>query len=254
MFKAKKRFGQNFLIDDKAIRGIIGSLDIKASDQIIEIGPGRGALTQPLTESQCHLTLIEIDRNLATELSARFPKARLINADVMAIDLDQLAKKSSVRIVGNLPYNISTPLLFKLFDSGEYIHDMHFMLQREVVDRMTAQPSTKAYGRLSVMTQINCRTEKLFEISPESFSPQPKVHSAIIRLTPNGKLRGLPRKILERILIQAFSMRRKTIRNALKPFLSPKDLAILNLDPQLRPENLTIDEYLSCAKFVENQQ
>ena len=254
MLQAKKRFGQNFLTDDRAINNIIGSMNIKAGDHIIEIGSGRGALTQPLADSRCHLTLIEIDRSLATELLARFPNAKLINKDVMAIDFNQFSKESSVRIVGNLPYNISTPLLFKLFELGENIDDMHFMLQREVVNRMIAKPSTKTYGRLSVMTQLYCTTKKLFEVPPESFSPQPKVHSAVIRLTPNDKSTDLPKKVLERILIQAFSMRRKTIRNALRPFFSQKDLLSLNLDPQLRPENLTIDEYLSCAKFVEKRQ
>jgi len=254
VLRARKRFGQNFLVDHGMIQKIIGSIDIKRDDHIVEIGPGRGALTQPLSESRCDLTLIEIDRDLAAELSARFPDAKLINQDVMKIDFNTFADNSPIRIIGNLPYNISTPLLFKLFDSGEHIQDMYFMLQREVVDRMTAAPSTKAYGRLSVMTQLHCETDKLFEVPPQAFSPRPKVQSAVIRLTPNRKATDVDRKLLEGILIQAFSMRRKTIRNALRKFLTVEELESLHLDPQLRPENLTIADYLSCTRFVGDRQ
>ena len=253
MLRARKRFGQNFLVDSGIIQKIIGSLDIKQNDHVVEIGPGRGALTQPLCESRCDLTLIEIDRDLTAELSVRFPDTRLINQDVMKIDFNAFEEKSPIRIIGNLPYNISTPLLFKLFDSGAHIHDMHFMLQREVVDRMTALPSTKAYGRLSVMAQLHCHTEKLFEVPPQAFSPRPKVQSAIIRLTPNNKATDVDKKLLESILIQAFSMRRKTIRNALRKFLTTDELESLHLNPQLRPENLTIDDYLACTRFVGNR-
>ena len=254
MLRARKRFGQNFLVDTGTIQKIIGSIDIKPGDHIVEIGPGRGALTEPLSDSRCDLTLIEIDRDLTDELSVRFPYTRLINEDVMKIDFNAFEGKSPIRIIGNLPYNISTPLLFKLFDSGAHIHDMHFMLQREVVDRMTALPSTKAYGRLSVMTQLHCHTEKLFEVPPQAFSPRPKVQSAIIRLTPNKKATDVDQKLLESILIQAFSMRRKTIRNALRKFLTADELESLHLNPQLRPENLTIDNYLSCTRFVGDRQ
>ena len=254
VMRARKRFGQNFLVDNGMIQKIAGSLHIKQGDRIVEIGPGRGALTQPLSDSGCDLTLIEIDRDLAAELSARFPDAKLINQDVMKMDFDVFSRNSPIRIIGNLPYNISTPLLFKLFDAGEKIYDMHFMLQLEVVDRMTALPSTKAYGRLSVMTQLHCHTEKLFEVPPRSFSPRPKVQSAVIRLTPNRKATGVDKKLLEDILIQAFSMRRKTIRNALRKFLTAEDLESLHLDPKLRPENLTIDDYLSCTQFVGDKQ
>ena len=250
MLRARKRFGQNFLVDKGVIQKIIGSFSINPGDYIIEIGPGRGALTQPLSDSRCDLTLIEIDRDLATDLAVRFPNAVLVNQDVMTIDFNLFAKESLIRIIGNLPYNISTPLLFKLFDSGEHIRDMHFMLQREVVDRMTAKPSTKAYGRLSVMTQLHCNTEKLFEVPPEAFSPRPKVQSAIIRLTPKKRATDVDSQLLESILVQAFSMRRKTIRNALRKFLTVDELESLHLNPQLRPENLTIEDYLSCTRFV----
>ena len=253
VLRARKRFGQNFLVDPGMIQKIIGSFNIRPGDHIVEIGPGRGALTQPLYDDRCDLTLIEIDRDLGAELSVRFPDAGLINEDVMTIDFNRFAKQSLIRIIGNLPYNISTPLLFKLFDFGEHIQDMHFMLQREVVDRMTAEPSTKAYGRLSVMTQLHCRTEKLFEVPPQAFSPRPKVQSAIIRLTPNKKATDVDKKLLESILVQAFSMRRKTIRNALRKFLTVDDLESLHLDPQLRPENLTIENYLSCTRFVADR-
>ena len=254
MLRTRKRFGQNFLVDTSIIQKIIGSFDIKPGEHIIEVGPGRGALTEALSDSRCDLTLIEIDRDLAAELSVRFPDARLINQDVMKIDFNAFEGKSPLRIIGNLPYNISTPLLFKLFDSGEHIHDMHSRLQREVVDRMTAMPATKAYGRLSVMTQLHCRTEKLFEVPPQAFSPRPKVQSAVIRLTPNKKTIDVDRELLESILVQAFSMRRKTIRNALRKFLTADELESLLLNPQLRPENLTIDNYLSCTKFVGDRQ
>ena len=250
MLRARKRFGQNFLVDKGVIQKIIGSFSINPGDYIIEIGPGRGALTQPLSDSRCDLTLIEIDRDLATDLAVRFPNAVPVNQDVMTIDFNLFAKESLIRIIGNLPYNISTPLLFKLFDSGEHIRDMHFMLQREVVDRMTAEPATKAYGRLSVMTQLHCHAEKLFEVPPEAFSPRPKVQSAIIRLTPNKRATDVDSQLLESILVQAFSMRRKTIRNALRKFLTVDELESLHLNPRLRPENLTIEDYLSCARFV----
>lgn len=247
----RKRFGQNFLTDPGIIDRIHRGMGIKAEDHVIEIGPGRGALTSGLAASDCHLTLIEVDRDLAGQLTLDYPGTELINQDVLKVEFQDLGP-GPVRVVGNLPYNISTPLLFKLLEYDGLFQDMHFMLQLEVVDRMIAVPSTKAYGRLSVMTQLYCHAEKLFEVPAEAFSPRPKVRSAIVRLTPRPGTH-LPDP-LESVLIQAFSARRKTVRNALKGLLTEADLESLDIDPTLRPENLSPEEFMSCADLLGSRQ
>lgn len=253
MIKPRKRFGQNFLVDPGLIGKIIRSFNVDAADRVVEIGPGQGALTEHLVTADCDLTLIEIDRDLSATLSERFPTARLINEDVIKADFSELIPNGPVRIIGNLPYNISTPLLFRLFQHLTLISDMHFMLQLEVVDRMTADSSSKSYGRLSVMTQLYCETEKLFEVPPEAFNPRPKVQSAIVRLAPRTHPYDADPAVVEQILIQAFSSRRKTIRNALKGLLTESEIESLGMSPTLRPENLTVEDYIACSHLVSKK-
>ena len=251
VLRARKRFGQNFLVDPGMIQKIIGSFNIRPGDHIVEIGPGRGALTQPLYDDRCDLTLIEIDRDLGAELSVRFPDAGLINEDVMMIDFNRFAKQSLIRIIGNLPYNISTPLLFKLLDYGPLIADMHFMLQLEVVERLAAEPGNKSWGRLGVMAQFQCEVEQLFEVPPEAFFPPPKVQSAIIRLTPRQTPRWaqVDREALAKVVSQAFSQRRKTLRNNFKNSLTDTQFEAAGIDPQARAETLTIDHFVALASL-----
>ncbi|MFT7221366.1 MAG: 16S rRNA (adenine1518-N6/adenine1519-N6)-dimethyltransferase [Candidatus Azotimanducaceae bacterium] len=251
MLKARKRFGQNFLIDNNIIDRIGRGIGARPDQHLVEIGPGRGALTDQLVASGCDLTLVEIDRDLSAQLAKRYPEAKLINQDVLKFDFDSLSDgQTKLRVVGNLPYNISTPLMFKLFENATLIDDMHFMLQLEVVDRITASPNTKAYGRLTIMSQIYCDVEKLFEVPPYAFSPRPKVQSAIVRLTPKRRPGELDMTLLETILIDAFNARRKTIRNGLRKHLSAEELESLDLSPTLRPENLDINDFIRCTQLV----
>lgn len=250
MIKPRKRFGQNFLVDQGLIGKIIRSFDTRPGEQVVEIGPGQGALTEHLVNTGCDLTLVEIDRDLADLLAERFPNVNLMNEDVLKADLPAVISEPPVRVIGNLPYNISTPLMFRLFKHLELFHDMHFMLQLEVVNRMTAEPSTKSYGRLSIMTQLYCQAEKLFEVPPEAFNPRPKVQSAIVRLEPRHRIAQVDTGVIEPMLIQAFSSRRKTIRNALKGLISESELESLGLSPTLRPENLSVEDYIACSNLI----
>lgn len=250
MIKPRKRFGQNFLVDQGLIGKIIRSFDTRPGEQVVEIGPGQGALTEHLVNTGCDLTLVEIDRDLADLLAERFPNVNLMNEDVLKADLPSVISEPPVRVIGNLPYNISTPLMFRLFKHLELFHDMHFMLQLEVVNRMTAEPSTKSYGRLSIMTQLYCQAEKLFEVPPEAFNPRPKVQSAIVRLEPRHRIAQVDTGVIEPMLIQAFSSRRKTIRNALKGLISESELESLGLSPTLRPENLSVEDYIACSNLI----
>ena len=250
MKSARKRFGQNFLIDAGTISEIINAINPQPDQHIVEIGPGHGAITDHLVSSGCKLTLIEIDRDLAERIGHRHPGVSLIVEDVLKIDFQQLGP-GPFRVVGNLPYNISTPLLFKLFPLHQLFIDMHFMLQREVVDRMVSPPSQKSYGRLSVMTQFYCETDKLVDVPPEAFAPPPKVNSAVIRLTPHQNLPVVNHETLQDVLRMAFSARRKTIRNGLSSLLTEQDLLSLNLNPNLRPENLSIEDFVACANRVQ---
>lgn len=249
---ARKRFGQNFLVDGQVIDRIIQSIAPTRDDRILEIGPGQGALTGPLVASGCDLTLVEIDRDLADQLASRYPETPLVRQDILKTDLGHLLSAGQYRVVGNLPYNISTPLLFRLFHQASLIRDMHFMLQLEVVDRMTAETGTKAYGRLSIMTQLFCDAEKLFEVPAEAFSPRPKVRSAIIRLSPrvDPAQQTAATEVLEQLLIQAFSARRKTVRNALRGLMNETQLMAAGIDPGVRPENLTVQQYAECARLI----
>ncbi len=254
MSRAKKRFGQNFLQDEQVISRIIQTIAPLPEDRILEIGPGRGALTDALFKTGCDLSLVEIDTSLTKLLQSRFPGVNIYNEDILKADLSALLSDEKSRIVGNLPYNISTPLLFRLFDCTAQIQDMHFMLQREVVDRLCALPSTPAYGRLTIMAQYHCRAEKIFEVPPEAFKPIPGVHGAVLRLSPRADKPPANPLILGEILKQVFSYRRKTLRNAMQAFLSATELEDCGIDPGLRPENLDLSQYVSCAIQVARKQ
>tara|TARA_R110002110_G_scaffold75741_3_gene200032 strand:- start:359 stop:1117 length:759 start_codon:yes stop_codon:yes gene_type:complete len=248
MMKARKRFGQNFLHDPQLIARIISVIEPKTTDKLIEIGPGRGAITMPLVDSGCDLTVIEIDRDLAAQLRNLYPTIKLIEADVLKYNLAELGE--GIRVVGNLPYNISTPLMFKLFEQNQNIVDMHFMLQLEVVERLAAAPNSEHYGRLSVMSQYYCEAELLFKVPPEAFTPQPKVTSAIVRLIPKkDRMLATDEKRFADLVNQAFSMRRKTLRNALKGFVSNAGFEQLDIDPVRRPETLSLDDFIRLANL-----
>ena len=233
--RARKRFGQHFLHDPRVLARLVEAINPSKTDFMVEIGPGGGALTRPLLERLSILELIEVDRDLAASLAAEFPPPRATVHCADALEYDFSRFPAGVRIVGNLPYNISTPLLFHLARFAQRVRDLHFMLQLEVVERMVAAPSTAAYGRLSVALQARFRMNKLFKVSKGAFRPPPKVESAVVRLEP------LPRilQIDEQLLRRAFSARRKTLRNALPEI----DFAALGIDSGLRPENLSAEDY-----------
>jgi 16S rRNA (adenine1518-N6/adenine1519-N6)-dimethyltransferase len=229
--RPRKRFGQHFLHDPRILEKIVDALALQSSDFVVEIGPGEGVLTRLILEKCPNLEVIEIDRDLAAELSAQKFKVHVADA----LEFDYSVFPQGMRIVGNLPYNISTPLLFHLARYADRVRDMHFMLQLEVVERMVAAHSTPAYGRLSVALQARFKMKKLFNVSKGAFKPPPKVESAIVRLEPLPQIL----KIDEDLLRKAFSARRKTLRNALPGI----DFAALGIDPGLRPENLAPEDY-----------
>jgi len=245
----RRRFGQNFLVDRAVVGRIVAAIDPSAGDTVVEIGPGQGALTGPLLDRIPHLHAVEIDRDLAQQLRARFAPERLTlhQADVLEFDFSTLG--GPLRVVGNLPYNISSPLLFRLTAFIDRIRDCHFMLQREVVERMAAPPGDKTYGRLTVMLQYWYSVERLFRVAPGSFLPAPKVESAVVRLTP---LRPLPFAARDyatfaRIVAEAFSHRRKTLRNALREVVPGHAFEAAGIDPGLRPEALTVAQFVRLA-------
>ena len=244
----RKRFGQHFLHDPGTLKRIIDAIDPLPGEAIVEIGPGEGALTAPLLQRAGRLTAIEIDRDLAKRLADRFAGDRLTLICADALDYDFSAFAPGVRLAGNLPYHISTPLLFHLARYAGRVRDMHFMLQLEVVDRMVARPSTPDYGRLSVMLQVRFRMKKLFRVAAGAFRPPPKVESAVVRLTPLAEAPEAEQKQFENLVRRAFSARRKTLRNALP--LAAADYANLGIDPQLRPENLSPADYLRIARHI----
>jgi 16S rRNA (adenine1518-N6/adenine1519-N6)-dimethyltransferase len=254
--RARKRFGQNFLHDQAVIYAILGSLQALAQEHWVEIGPGQGALTKPLLALGVKLDVVELDRDLVALLMKRFqqPNLTIHSADALNFDFSKLAKQGEkLRILGNLPYNISTPLMFHLLDNANVIADMTFMLQKEVVDRICASPGSKTYGRLSIMMQYYCYSELLFTVAPESFDPIPKVTSAIIKLiphpTPPVTVNNLAHMNL--IITQAFSQRRKTLHNALKTVIDDTRLRALGIDPVRRPETLTLLEYANISNACQ---
>ena len=250
----RKRFGQHFLHDPGILRRIVDSIAPDAGDAIVEIGPGEGALTRALLERSPRLTAIEIDRELAARLAHEFAPERLAVHCADALEFDFSALPEHARLVGNLPYNISTPLLFHLAGHAARFRDLHFMLQREVVDRMVAKHSSADYGRLSVMLQTRFRMKKLFGVAPGAFRPPPKVESAVVRMEPipENELPRVDQKIFGDLVRRAFSARRKTLRNALG--LTGEDFEILNLDSRLRPENLSPADYVRISKLLDGRR
>lgn len=252
----RKRFGQNFLRDNTVVDQIIRVIAPKKDDLIVEIGPGEGVLTKPLLQSCGRLEAIEIDRDLAGSLELKFRSNNfcLHNADALRFDFRSLYTDRPLRLVGNLPYNITTPLLFHLFEQSDLITDLHFMLQKEVVDRLIANPGTSNYGRLSIMAQYYCQAHKLFEVSPESFYPPPKVTSAVIRLIPNSKppIDANP-KHLSRVVTEAFSQRRKTLRNSIGRFFTEEELKNIDIDPKRRAETLDLEEFSRIANLFSSK-
>jgi 16S rRNA (adenine1518-N6/adenine1519-N6)-dimethyltransferase len=254
--KARKRFGQNFLTDTLVIQRIVEAIAPTPEQLLVEIGPGRAALTQPLVDTGTELHLLEIDRDLAARLEQQFrdnPRVQLHVGDALGIDFSEIAGGRPFRLVGNLPYNISTPLLFHVLQWSDLIIDMHFMLQQEVIKRMAAVPGNKAWGRLSIMCQYRCAVASLFTVEPGSFTPAPKVQSGIVRLIPH---REPPVRIdsmdsFERLVSQAFSMRRKTLRNSLRGLLNDSLIKSAGIDPGLRPENLSLGQFAELSRLME---
>lgn len=251
--RPRRRYGQHFLHDPRVIARIVAAIAPQPEDAIVEIGPGLGALTVPLLQRVARLHVVELDRDLAAGLRAAHPAERLVvhEADVLGFDFDALPER--LRVVGNLPYNISTPLLFRLARHAGRLRDLHFMLQKEVVDRMVAAPSVPAYGRLSVMLQYRFEMTKLFEVRPGAFRPPPEVDSAVVRMIPRaaGALGARDEQSLVRVVTAAFTKRRKTLRNALAGVIDEAALRALGIDPRLRPENLGVGEYVRIANATE---
>lgn len=254
----RKRFGQNFLVDHHCIDGIIAAINPQQDQHILEIGPGQGALTKSLVSSGAIIDAVEIDRDLAQYLQQKFSKNgnfTLHSADILKFSLSTLIperKPHKLRVVGNLPYNISTPLMFKLFSELSIINDMYFMLQREVALRLIAKPNTKDYGRMSVMAQYYCEMQIVLDIPPTAFSPQPKVDSCIVRFIPHVQpvVNVANHALLQEIVTNAFSHRRKTIHNSLKNYITSDELTALQIDPQLRAENLSLIDYTKIANYL----
>jgi 16S rRNA (adenine1518-N6/adenine1519-N6)-dimethyltransferase len=243
--KARKRFGQNFLVDERIIADIIRAIRPEPADNMVEIGPGLGALTRPLLHRLNRLHVVEIDRDIIARLEKDYPQEKLTIHAGDALKFDLALLPAPLRIVGNLPYNISSPLLFHFAQYAQRVADMHFMLQNEVVERMVAAPSTPAYGRLSVMLQYRFQMEKLLDVPPESFRPAPKVHSAVVRMIPlsPSEVQVHNEKLFGDIVAAAFGQRRKTLRNTLKDYLDANGFRQLDIDPQLRAENLGVAEF-----------
>jgi 16S rRNA (adenine1518-N6/adenine1519-N6)-dimethyltransferase len=258
--RARKRFGQNFLRDLGIISRIVRAVGPRSTDRLVEIGPGQGALTEPLLEAAGHLEVIELDRDLIPGLRVQFfnyPDFVIHEGDALTFDFAALKGDGpALRVVGNLPYNISTPLIVHLLAAGDAVADMHFMLQKEVVERLAAEPGGPDWGRLSVMAQYYCTVEQLFIVPPEAFVPRPKVDSAIVRLTPHEALPHTaddPALLFELVKL-AFGQRRKTLRNNFKGRVSPDTLEALGIDPIRRPQTLTVAEFVTIANRVATDE
>ncbi|MCU0764046.1 MAG: 16S rRNA (adenine(1518)-N(6)/adenine(1519)-N(6))-dimethyltransferase RsmA [Hydrogenophaga sp.] len=251
---ARKRFGQHFLTDTSIIDAIVAVIQPQPGDAMVEIGPGLAALTQPLVERLGHLAVIELDRDLAARLR-QHPQLEVIESDVLKVDFGALARRSDgsggtrLRVVGNLPYNISTPILFHLLDQVDAVHDQHFMLQKEVIDRMVAAPATSDYGRLSVMLQWRYAMENVLFVPPESFDPPPRVDSAIVRMVPLARPPAIDFRVFSELVQTAFSQRRKILRNTLGKWLEARDFAG-DFDLQRRAEEVPVTEYVALAQAV----
>lgn len=249
---ARKRFGQNFLVDPGIIAAIVSAVDPKRNETVVEIGPGLGAITEPLMTRVDHLHVVEIDRDLIARLKKQHAPERMTvhEGDALAFDFASIGK--DLRLVGNLPYNISTPLLFHLAEYVDVVHDMHFMLQKEVVERMVAEPGTADFGRMSVMLQYRFYLEWLIDVPPESFDPPPKVQSAVVRLIPKpvSELTAKNQEKLSQVVLTAFSQRRKMLRNTMKGLLSDAGFAELGIAPTLRPEDVSVEDYVRIANYL----
>ena len=257
----RKRFGQNFLHDNSVIRQIVDSIRLDRDDNLVEIGPGMGALTEPLLSEVDAMTVIELDRDLADSLRIRIganshPNFTIIKASAMDVDYRELysTERGKLRVVGNLPYNISTPILFHLLSYADVIQDMHFMLQKEVVERITADVGSKTYGRLSVIMQYHCDTDYLLTVPRGAFNPPPKVTSAVFRLTPhiNKPIVAEDEQYFAIVVRETFNHRRKTLRaifkkSTLLPTLSEDDFAACSIDPQARPETLSVSDFVALS-------
>jgi len=256
--RARKRFGQNFLHDQGVIQRIVQAVGPRPGQHLVEIGPGQGAITRGLLEAAGRLDVVELDRDLIPQLEQQFAgqdELCIHSADALKFDVCQLLPgEGRLRVIGNLPYNISTPILFHLLDQADCIEDMHFMLQKEVVERMAADPGSRTYGRLSVMLQARCQVESLFWIGPGAFRPAPKVDSAFVHLTP---FREAPFQLLDpgwfrQIVTHAFSQRRKTLRNSLRGLTSAAQLEAAGIDPGLRAERLSVGDFVRLANSTCN--
>ena len=265
--RTKKQLGQHFLHDISVVDRIVRAIDPKSGDRLVEIGPGEGALTVPLLRrildvaatpfnpEQTALTVIEFDRDLVTTLErihTDVAPLEIIRADVLTVDLASLAAQGPIRLVGNLPYNISSPILFHALEYTGAIIDMHFMLQKEVVDRMAAEPGSKVYGRLSVMLQAQARVVPLFEVGPGAFRPPPKVDSAVVRIIPRpaGEIGIKDAAIFSRVVRAAFGQRRKTLRNALQEVCTNDQMAAAGIDPTDRAERVAVAQYIALANLL----
>ncbi len=251
---ARKRFGQNFLTDQVILSQIIRAINPQAGQAMVEIGPGLAAMTELIVQHTQPLHVVEIDRDLVTRLRKRFSEQQLQihQGDALAFDFASLprAEGQKLRIVGNLPYNISSPLLFHLAEFAGQVEDQHFMLQKEVVERMVAEPGSKTYGRLSIMLQWRYEMELLFIVPPECFDPPPQVDSAIVRMIPKREVLECAQDKLELVVAKAFSQRRKVIRNCLAGLFTEAQLLEHGIDPQARPENLSLEHYVSLARTL----
>ena len=250
--RPRKRFGQHFLHDPYVIERIVRAVDPKPGDALVEIGPGLGALTRPLLLRAGAMHAVEIDRDVIPKLAHHCADAgdlQIHEGDALSVELAELGAGTRLRLVGNLPYNISTPLLFHLLAQRQHIADMHFMLQKEVVTRMTAGPGGRDYGRLSVMLGWSCTAESLFDIGPGAFNPPPQVWSSIVRLVPRPVPLGPPadEARLRMVVTAAFGQRRKTMRNALKSLLTAEQIERCGIDPTVRPETVAIEDFVRLA-------
>jgi 16S rRNA (adenine1518-N6/adenine1519-N6)-dimethyltransferase len=256
--QARKRFGQNFLHDENIIQRIIDAISPTAKDHLIEIGPGQGALTQALADSGGKLDCIELDRDLASHIEQQFstqPSVSVYQHDILKFDISTLSEaEKSIRVVGNLPYNISTPVMFHLLKNHTLIHDMIFMLQLEVIQRMIATVGEKNYGRLGLMVQYFCEVEHLFNVPSSAFTPKPKVVSAVVRLRPHKIFPVIAKDTdcLQNVIRTAFNQRRKTLKNSLKAIISETVLNELEIDASLRPENLSLADYVLISDAISS--
>jgi 16S rRNA (adenine1518-N6/adenine1519-N6)-dimethyltransferase len=251
----KKRLGQHFLHDDGIISNIVQAVDPQPGDRLVEIGPGQGAITFPLLDRHHELTVIEFDRDLIaplTDAARAHGTLHVIHSDVLQVDFTALAAGGTIRLVGNLPYNLSSPILFHALDHAAVVRDMHFMLQKEVVDRMAAGPGSKVYGRLGVMLQAYCRVTPLFDVPPGAFRPPPKVDSAVVRLVPkpDAEIAVRDRGMYARVVRDAFSQRRKTLRNALSNVCDADAIAAAGIEPSLRAEQVPVDAFIALANAL----